>query len=94
MNYPNEPGHKETGGCSEIAANEIATAAPALRAMVVESLGKHGPMTTDETACKVGKTPLAIRPRFSELFAGGVIKKTSLRRRNPSGKLATVWELA
>jgi hypothetical protein len=92
--YPQQPGYKELGGTSQAAAEQIASAAATLRDRAFRCLGEHGPLTADETAERMGEDILAIRPRFSELYRQGAIRKTTLRRPTRSGTKATVWELA
>lgn len=87
--YPEAAGHKEQGGCSEEAAATVDAAT--LRGAVLRVLRREN-LTADEVACKLSLSPLAIRPRCSELFAKGLIRKTEERRCNRSGKRATVWE--
>lgn len=88
--YPNEPGFKEKGGTSEEAAQKID--AKTLREAVLVAL-KAGPATADETADSLGKSVLAIRPRFTELKKLGLVYKTAQRRPNRSGIKARVWDL-
>lgn len=78
-------------GTSAQAAMESHNKAATLRIMVLTCLMKHGPMTTDECASKLGKDKLSIRPRFSELFKAGKIKPTGERGLNDSGKQADKW---
>ena len=67
--------------------------AATLRAAVRACLTRLGAQTADECAAVLRESPLAIRPRFSELLALGVIVDTGARRANRSGKLAKVWSL-
>ena len=86
--YPEAAGHKATG-TSQAAAQSVN--AVALRSLVLTKLAHVGPMTADECAVRLGKSLLSIRPRFSELHAMRLIVDTGDRRRNVSGKSATVW---
>jgi len=88
--YPERPGHKG-GDTSREAAEKIAPKVARLQTRVIAALNRHGPMTTDETAAKIGESVLAVRPRFSELSREGVIEKTGERRANESGMSANVW---
>ena len=90
MTYPESPGHK-VGGTSRAAAQLMATSAPTIRDGCRVALELLGPMTPDETADLLGRTVLAIRPRFSELKAMGHIEKTGVRRKNASGISADVY---
>lgn len=65
--------------------------AKGLRKLCLKVLLNNGAMTADEAALKLGKSPFAIRPRFSELLTIGAIKDTGERRRGPSGKRSIVW---
>lgn len=48
-------------------------------------------LTPDEVAAELGLSVLSIRPRITELAKAGKIVKTALRRKNASGKYATVF---
>ena len=87
--YPNIPGAKRTG-TSKLAADSMRARAIPLRDRVLYVL-IASPQTADEVAGTLALSILAIRPRLSELLALGKIVETSERRRNQSGKLATVW---
>ena len=87
--YPHTPGAKRTG-TSKLAADSMRERAPTLRDRVLSIL-KLESLTADEVAQNLAQSILSIRPRLSELLALGKIVETSERRRNQSGKLATVW---
>lgn len=87
--YPQACGFKREGTSSQ-AAKETQPHAATLRDSVLAALCQR-PSTADEVAAAIGKTVLATRPRLSELRALGKIVETSERRRNASGKLASVW---
>lgn len=91
--YPERPGFKEPT-TSKAAADHMAPSAGALRNAVLSALRRHGPMTADECAARVGRSVLAIRPRVTELKQMGKIAKTLNVRKNESGRPATVWRLA
>jgi|ERR1017187_9173254 predicted ArsR family transcriptional regulator len=88
--YPNIPGAKRTG-TSKLAADSMRARAPTLRDRVLGVLKHYNGLTADEAAARLCQSILSIRPRLSELLALGKIVETSERRRNQSGKLATVW---
>lgn len=90
--YPHVPGHK-VHGPSLAAARATEPVAGRLRQQVKEALA-CGPLTADECAAELGESILSIRPRFSELLALGEIEDAGDRRRNSSGRKATVWRLA
>jgi len=88
--YPEEPGFKEAGGTSEEAAariNSHTLRATALHYLAIYEIG----LTADEIAAKAGVDKLAMRPRLSELFAMGMVEKSTKVRNNRSGKSARVW---
>jgi predicted ArsR family transcriptional regulator len=58
----------------------------------VERILSKGSFTADEVAAQLGESPLAVRPRLSELRKENLIRDTGLRRANASGKSAAVWE--
>jgi hypothetical protein len=86
--YPNSPGFRRDG-TSEQAAHSVAHEAGNLRDRVLMAL-RQRPSTADELAGILGETPFSIRPRVTELAKLGKIVKTDSRRRNASGRLATV----
>lgn len=51
-------------------------------------------LTADEAAAAIGESVLTCRPRTTELQQAGRILPTACRRRNASGRLATVWRAA
>lgn len=65
-----------------------------LREKVISALETYGAKTADETAEILRESPLAIRPRFSELNQAGAIVDTGERRKNRSGNTAKVWKVA
>lgn len=87
--YPSQPGWKVEGTSREAAA-AIAPRADSLNARTLASL-KRSPKSPEEVAAELGETILAIRPRFSQLFALGLIVKTADRRKSASGRSVTVW---
>ena len=96
--YPETPGFTEPTTSKEAAA-KIASTLSLRQQEVIDALraderaGGTG-LTPDETAVKVGRSLLAVRPRFVELGKHkGLIEKTGERRSNDSGLDATVWRL-
>jgi predicted ArsR family transcriptional regulator len=73
------------------AYEQIAPSTSHLRSRVLAALATHGPMTADQCAVSLNIDRLAIRPRFTELKAAGLIVDTGTRRANSSGRTATVW---
>jgi len=90
LGYPNLPGYRKRD-TSKQAAEE--TDAHTLRVRVLARLHLCGPLTADECAAMLAESPLAIRPRFSELGRMNKVADSGLRRRNVSGKAAIVWRL-
>lgn len=91
--YPIGPGVKtDNPETSREAANAIDGQVAALREQVLLFLA-FGAATADECASGIGQTILSVRPRLSELRAMGRIEPTGLRRRNASGRSATVWQM-
>jgi predicted Rossmann fold nucleotide-binding protein DprA/Smf involved in DNA uptake len=89
--YPDSPGYKKSG-TSKQAAKDISSKAKTLRQAVLEQL-RIKPATTDEVAAALSESVLSIRPRFSELKLSGLITESPERRKNDSGKWATVWKV-
>lgn len=50
-----------------------------------------GGLTEFETASATGFDRMSIQPRILELRRKGLAAASGLRRRNPSGKTATIW---
>lgn len=94
MSYPQTPGYK-VDGPSKDAAIAMIPSAGTLRYRVFNAIGKAANgLTTDECADLLNETVLAIRPRFTELASGGWIEDSGSRRKNRSGRSATVWRVA
>ena len=96
--YDGLPGYK-VGGTSKEAATKILPTLNERQQEVIDALradelaGGTG-LTPDETASKVGRNLLALRPRFTELGKHmGLIEKTGEKRKNESGLDAAVWRL-
>jgi predicted ArsR family transcriptional regulator len=86
--YPGSPGYKAPGPSQEAA--EAMKDSARLRAMALRVLQGES-LTADEVAARLRRSVLAIRPRVSELSAMGFIVDTGVRRKNSSGRRATVW---
>lgn len=92
--YPAAPGHKERGGTSQSAAEDIKEAADTVRTKTMECLTAYPKgLTADECAAVMGYDILTVRPRLSELFRRGEIIKTDKTRPNHSGKQARVYAI-
>lgn len=91
--YPGHAGFKEKTTSLDAAIEvEKGGRAARLRDGVLAQLA-FGPQTADEIAAAMGESPLAIRPRVSELKTDGKIEPTTDRRENASGMSARVWKL-
>lgn len=94
MSYPATPGYKVDGPSRDAAIAMIPTAGT-LRYRVFNAIEKAANgLTADECAELLSETVLAIRPRFTELANGGWIEDAGTRRKNASGRAATVWRAA
>lgn len=89
--YPAAPGFKEHGGTSEESAVRIARHATTVRSRCLDALRLYGPMSADEVADRVGECILTVRPRLSELYQAGYVRKTEAREVNASGHTAAVY---
>ena len=89
--YPVVPGAKTPGPSQEAADHTLESAATlrgqTLRAIAVSDNG----LTADECADTLGLSLLSIRPRVTELHKLGEIEDSGQRRKNYSGRNATVW---
>ena len=88
--YPRAPGARRAA-TSRAAADHMKPRAPSLRDLILLALSKTPDLTPDEAATLLGKSVLAIRPRFSEMVALGQIAATGERRANESGLNAQVY---
>jgi predicted ArsR family transcriptional regulator len=93
FDYPIHPGSKDTDTGRE-AAEAIAPRARGLRTLVLRCLLTNGAMTADEAADRLGLSPFAIRPRFTELLRDGAIVDTGERRPSVTGRSSKVWRTA
>lgn len=74
------PGFKERGGTSQQAAETIKHRAKYLREKIMDLMQTHDDLTADECAALLNENILSIRPRCSELFMAGKLRKTDKRR--------------
>lgn len=91
--YPDVPGAK-ADGTSQDAAEHAAPTSARLRGLTLREIhkSKHG-LTADEAAERLGLSLLSIRPRVTELKRLGEIEDSGVRRKNESGRKATVWRM-
>jgi predicted ArsR family transcriptional regulator len=90
--YPNDCGWKEPT-TSRDAARSARRSSKGLQRAILGLLEADGPRTPDEAADDMQKSILAIRPRFSELLALGLIEPTGTRRSNSSGLMAKEYRI-
>lgn len=89
--YPQVPGSK-SDGTSSAAAIKTKPRAATLRDQALSILKRNGRgMTADEIASCMGESILSIRPRISELYSMGLVRRTGERRTNTSGQQAHVF---
>lgn len=88
--YPHQPGAQDRD-TSRRAADEVAPAAPLLRARALDVIERSNGLTADEVAGRLGLSILSIRPRITELTRLGKVRDSGARRKNASGKSAIVW---
>lgn len=91
--YPHMPGAKGSDGPSQDAAQSIMQSASHLRRIAMQALAHLGEATPLEAVSIAGVSRESLQPRFSELRAMGLVEPTGARRRNPSGKYASVLRL-
>ena len=91
MDYPHAPGAKVDGPSQE-AAEYIAASVNELQRSALREISNHaGGLTADEVAGRLGIDKHTVRSRCSELRNLGKIMDSSVRRKNQSGRSATVW---
>jgi len=88
--YPEIPGAKGLDGTSQEAAKAIAPSVTCLRRLALRTLAEIGPATVLEVVAATGMTRESLQPRISELRRMGLVEPTGARKRNPSGKSASV----
>lgn len=96
--YPDMPGAKGLTGAtfdaSADAAQAIAYSRKNLASIALRTIAKLGGAAPFEAVRASGVIGTALKPRFSELIAEGLLEPTGERRRNPeTGKTAAVLTL-
>lgn len=88
----NRIGHQPSE-TSFAAAKSMEPTAGTLRHLVLDVIrrAKDAGMTADEAANALAVSPLAVRPRVTELNTQRLIIDSGKRRANASGRRATVW---
>ena len=89
--YPNIAGYKDPTTSKEAAtAIETTGRAAILRELVLEYYNGGCQNTADEMAWILGESILSIRPRVSELFKQGLLRRTGMKRKSDGGKASHV----
>lgn len=89
--YPLQPGYRDRD-TSRQAGESINV--KVIRAKVLAEFERPGCWwTADEVASRLNLSVLSVRPRVCELSAMGKIRDSGERRKNASGRSATVWRL-
>jgi hypothetical protein len=92
--YPYSPGYRGARGePSEVAAKAIALKMTGLRREVLNHLRTRAiePLTADQIAIALARTPFSIRPRVTELYRMYLIERGAERGRNKSDQSAHRW---
>ena len=91
--YPNFPGFKGPDKTGQESAEAIAPCVSHLRQLALRTLAQIGPATVLEAVVAAGVTRESLQPRYSELRRMGLVEPSGERKRNPSGKSASVLRL-
>jgi len=95
FSYPAQAGYKAPGPSREAAeAIEATGKAETLRQKVMALFQSGFTGTAHEVADRLGENFMATSPRISELKLRGLLTETGERRKNPGGRLASVWRIA
>lgn len=90
--YPNTAGFKDATTSKDAADSlEASGRARTLRDKVATFFLAGNRATSDEVADALHESPLAIRPRVSELYKKGLIERTGERRRSSNGHSSHVY---
>lgn len=88
------PFHARGSETSREAAERVQLTLAARQDAVLAALRFLGPSTAEEIADHLGWDRWVTQPRLSELKLLGRVRKTTERRKNRSGRSATVWSIA
>ena len=95
--YPNSPGYRQNAPeTSKEAAEAIAPMARNHRDQIFAILKGAYPdsRSSDQIAAEIGLSPYSVRPRVSELLAGGKVERTDDRTKNSGGRTVMLWRAA
>ena len=95
--YPDSPGYRRNAPeTSKAAAEAIAGRARNYRDQILSVFKAAYPegRSSDQIAAATGLTCWSVRPRVSELVAGGKVERTDDRAKNDQGRTVMVWRAA
>ena len=94
--YPDHPGFKGNSETGREAANAVAKMARNYRDQILAAFNSAYPegRSADQIAEAMGLSRYSVRPRVSELAAGGKLEKTEGRTKNDAGMTVLVWRAA
>jgi predicted ArsR family transcriptional regulator len=95
--YPDHPGYRRNAPeTSKEAADAIAPMARNHRDQILAVIKAAYPdsRSSDQIASEVGLSPYSVRPRVSELVAGGQVERTEDRIKNQGGRTVMLWRAA
>ena len=93
-NYPDSPGYRRNSPeTSREAAEAIAPMARNHRDQILAVIKTAYPesRSSDQIAAEIGLSPYSVRPRVSELLAGGKVERTDDRTKNSGGRTVMLW---
>lgn len=96
-NYPESPGYRANAPeTSREAAEAVAPMARNHRDQILAVIKAAYPesRSSDQIAHTIGLSPYSVRPRVSELLAGGKIERTDDRTKNEGGRTVMLWRAA
>jgi predicted ArsR family transcriptional regulator len=95
--YPDHPGYRRNSPeTSQEAADAIAPMARNHRDQILAVFKAAYPdsRSSEQIAEVIGISPYSVRPRVSELVAGGKVERTDDRVKNEGGRSVVLWRAA
>lgn len=92
--YPNHPGYRSNAPeTSREAADAIAPMARNHRDQILALIKAAYPesRSSEQIGQAIGLSPYSVRPRVSELVAGGKVERTDDRIKNDGGRSVVLW---
>lgn len=92
--YPDHPGYRRNAPeTSREAADAIAPMARNHRDQILAVIKDAFPesRSSEQIAIAIGLSPYSVRPRVSELVAGGKVERTDDRVKNDGGRSVVLW---